>query len=356
MKRLVVCADGTWNEPGEKANGQPCPTNVVKLAQAVCPSYQGVVQVVYYHEGVGTHPGIDRILGGVMGVGLSRNIRDIYRFLVQNFEPGDELYLFGFSRGAFTARSLAGMIRKCGVLRKGRIDEVDDAFAFYRRSDVKPADAEAVAWRTARSNVTRVKCIGVWDTVGALGIPVTFLRAFAAKRYSFHDVALSTYVDNAFHALAIDEQRKPFLPTLWDVQTPDPAHPQRVEQAWFPGVHSDVGGGYSESGLSDAALKWMMDRAASCGLGFEPAIVGSVAGNPCDTLHDSMTAWYRLLGNGVRHIDDPTTQPIAYPARMEVVGKTALERYDVGCRRGAVRYSPWPLVDYFQRTGLRPIC
>src|ERR1043166_4053154 len=266
VKRLVVCADGTWNEPSTKEGGKPCPTNVVRLAQAVAPSANGIAQVGYYHDGVGTHPGVDRWLGGLFGIGLDRIICDIYRFLVQNFEPGDELYLFGFSRGAFTARSAAGMIRKCGILTKRQVDDVADAFDFYRRADVKPADPEAEAWRKARSRETRIMCIGVWDTVGALGIPVTFLRWIAARRFSFHDVDLSTYVDNAFHALAIDEQRRPFLPTIWNVQPPDPVFPQRVEQVWFPGVHSDIGGGYSSTDLSDITLRWMIDRASSCGL------------------------------------------------------------------------------------------
>jgi uncharacterized protein (DUF2235 family) len=355
VKRLIVCADGTWNEPSTKDGGKACPTNVVRLAQTIAPSAAGVAQVVYYHDGVGTHPGVDRWLGGVFGIGLDRIVCDIYRFLVQNFESGDELYLFGFSRGAFTARSVAGMIRKCGILKKRQVDEVADAFDFYRRADVKPADPPAVEWRRTRSRTTRIKCIGVWDTVGSLGIPVTFLRWIAAKRFAFHDVDLSSSVDNAFHALAIDEQRKAFLPTIWNVQPPDPAFPQRVEQVWFAGVHSDVGGGYTETDLSDITLKWMIDRASSCGLVIDTTIADGLVGDPCGPLHDSMTSYYKLLGDGTRHIDDPAPAG-TYPATLEVVSPAALARYDAWCANRGPRYSPWPLVDYLMRTGLRRIC
>lgn len=345
MKRLVICADGTWNNPGQTDDGTPCPTNVVRLAQAVAPTgADGVVQVVCYHDGVGTHPGVDRILGGMFGVGLDRNICDLYRFVAQNFEPGDELYLFGFSRGAFTARSLAGMIRKCGVLPKDRIDNVGHAYDFYR-DDTKPGSPDADAWRFEhRSVLTRIRCIGVWDTVGALGIPLSPLKFVAQRKYAFHDVELSSWVDNAFHALAIDERRQPFLPSIWKVQQPSPGQPpQNVKQVWFAGVHSDVGGGYSRADLSDIALDWMIEQAAGCGLGFLSDVRQGLSRNPLAEPHDSMTFYYRVLGDGSRSIGLPTETPAAYPATFEEVAPSARERWDAP----NLGYRPTPLVKYF---------
>ena len=351
MKRIVICADGTWNKPSATTNGVACPTNVVRIAQAVAPSDPiGVTQVVFYHDGVGTHPGVDRILGGMFGIGLDRIICDIYRFLVHNFEPGDELFFFGFSRGAFTVRSVAGMIRKCGILRKHKVDQVADAFDFYR-NDVKPAEQRAVDWRAERSNETRITCIAVWDTVGALGIPFTLFRLFAQRKYQFHDVSLSTTVDNAFHALAIDERRKPFLPTIWQIQSPDPLHPQTVRQIWFAGVHSDIGGGYASSDLSDIALAWMIRQAQTCRLAFDPETTAGVIGNPCGEIHDSMTSYYKILGNGIRGIEDPTpvpTPPAAFPVSFEELDASVLTRFDA-MQTMPQPYEPRPLVDYFAR-------
>ncbi|HEX9106454.1 MAG TPA: DUF2235 domain-containing protein [Longimicrobiales bacterium] len=349
MKRLVVCADGTWNSPGAMQGGKPCPTNVVKLAQAVAPTAaDGVVQIVYYHDGVGTHPGLDRVLGGMFGLGLDRNICDLYRFLVQNFEAGDEIYLFGFSRGAFTVRSLAGMIRKCGVLRKNRVDEVNSAYQFYR-SDHMPGSAEAKAFRTEKAVETRIRCIGVWDTVGALGIPVTPLRFFSEKKYRFHDVQLSSWVDNAFHALAIDERRAPFRPAIWEAQQPTVGQPpQTVKQVWFAGVHSDIGGGYASAALSDVTLEWMIREAAGCGLGFLSDVLAGLAGDPLGEIHDSMTVGYRLLGDGTRHIQQPTGSTPTFPTGFQRLDPSVEVRY----ADAVLGYRPRPLADYYERAKL----
>ncbi|HWH09146.1 MAG TPA: DUF2235 domain-containing protein, partial [Candidatus Thermoplasmatota archaeon] len=247
MKRLVVCCDGTWNTADAVVDGKPCPTNVVKMARAVLPrDANGVPQVVFYDEGIGTGGLLDRVVGGATGRGLMRNVGDAYRFLVWNFEPGDEVYLFGFSRGAYTARSLAGLVRKCGILRKGQGCRFEEAYDFYR-GDVHPRDPAAAEFRRRNSVETRIRFLGVWDTVGALGVPGR-LRGLTMRRHRFHDVKLSSTVDHAYHAVAIDERRKAFAPALWET---DPANAgQVVEQAWFPGAHSDVGGGYPEAGLS----------------------------------------------------------------------------------------------------------
>jgi uncharacterized protein (DUF2235 family) len=275
-KRLVVCTDGTWNDP---VNGRA--TNVLKLARAVKRfDAKGVPQVVYYHPGVGTGTDfVDRLLGGATGFGISRNIRDAYGFLVLNYEPGDEIFLFGFSRGAYTARSLAGLIRNSGILRPECGHLFGDAYEIYRsraESD-RPNAPEAVEFREKNSHrETRIKFVGVWDTVGALGIPLgigrSVLKLLGALRgrpylYEFHNVELSSFVDHAYHALAIDEKREPFRPTLWSVSPETPRAPtQSFEQVWFPGVHCDVGGGEKLAGLSDLALEWMSARARRHGL------------------------------------------------------------------------------------------
>jgi uncharacterized protein (DUF2235 family) len=169
----------------------------------------GREQRTFYHRGVGTNRW-ERIRGGVFGAGLSRDVRDAYRFLVQNYEPGDELFFFGFSRGAFTARSTAGFVRNCGILRRSQASRVDDAYSLYRSrsSTTHPRGIEASLFRRSYSHETRIGFIGVWDTVGVLGIPLDGLRLvnLLNRRWQFHDTNLSTTVDAACQALAIDEQ------------------------------------------------------------------------------------------------------------------------------------------------------
>src|SRR5664279_246513 len=213
-KRLVVCCDGTWNTPDELNRGKSAPTNVTKLALAVSSrDAAGVEQRMFYHPGVGTKRS-ERIRGGAFGLGLSRDVRDVYRFLVANFEPGAEIFFFGFSRGAFTARSAAGSVRNSGILRPEHADRVEDAYALYRNREAHPRGIEARLFRRSYSYETRIRFIGVWDTVGALGIPLSGLRFvnFLNRGTQFHDTDLSTTVDAAFQALAIDEKRQPFRP------------------------------------------------------------------------------------------------------------------------------------------------
>jgi uncharacterized protein (DUF2235 family) len=271
-KRLVVCCDGTWNRPDETSHGIAAPTNVAKLSLGVArEDGHSKQQVVHYEAGVGTRR-FERIRGGAFGFGLSRNIRDCYRFLVQNYEPGDELFLFGFSRGAYTARSTVGFVRNCGILQRQHLDRVDEAFALYRdrNRDTEPGSIAAELFRDQYSHPeTEIRFVGVWDTVGALGIPIDGIRfPRLTRRWSFHDTTLSRSVRFAYHALAIDERRRPFRPTLWEQQ--DDAVGQTLEQVWFAGVHSDVGGGYDDPALAEIPLLWMVERARACGLAFEP--------------------------------------------------------------------------------------
>ncbi len=318
-KRLVVCCDGTWNSPDQDA-----PTNVTKLALAVARRDEaGVEQRVFYHVGVGVKRS-ERLRGGAFGRGLGRDVRDCYRFLVESFEPDDELFLFGFSRGAFTARSTAGLVRNCGILRRQHLDRLGEAYALYRSRGGHPRGMQAELFRRSFSHEPRIHFIGVWDTVGALGIPLDRLRFLNPFiwRDQFHDTDLSTKVDYAYQALAIDEKRWLFPPAMW-TRRPDASKEQTLEQVWFAGVHGDVGGGYPDPALAEIALLWMVDRARSGGLAFDPRYFSKVppppvhledaraagryvAPAPDGCLHESRTGFYRLLP---RHIRRPGTEP-----------------------------------------------
>ncbi len=332
-KRLILCCDGTWNTAEQKS-----PTNVTKLYDALArEDAAGTEQRSFYHAGVGVQSS-ERIRGGAFGFGLSRNVKDTYRFIVENFEPGDELFLFGFSRGAFTARSTAGFVRNSGILRRENIDRVDQAYTLYRSRSAHPRGEEAQSFRATYSHETRIRFIGVWDTVGALGVPLSPTRwvNFINRRWQFHDTDLSTKVDAAFHALAIDEKRPPFRPAVWSQQAG--AGDQRLEQVWFAGVHGDAGGGYPDHALSDIALLWMADRAASCGLAFDSGTFTAkppAAPNSKGAQHETRTKFYKLLPAFVRPIG-------AKDAPHESVSSTAVERH----KAADLAYSPRGLVAY----------
>lgn len=282
-KRIISCSDGTWNKPGKTDKGIEVKTNVAKMYECICSSGKdGIKQLKIYDEGVGTgYTPKDRLLGGATGAGIDKNIKDVYEFFVLNYKPGDEIYLFGFSRGAYTARSIAGFIRNCGILKPEYIHLVDKAYALYRdRNDYTRPDSDLMkSFRDAYAveDNTAIYFIGVWDTVGALGIPLPWYKLANVQRYKFHDVKLSSYVRHAYHALAIDERRSLFSPTLWEqseTAKKDPAQKQILEQRWFAGVHSNVGGGYCDCGLSNICLQWLMDKAQECGLCYnEPPLI-----------------------------------------------------------------------------------
>ena len=320
-KRIVVCSDGTWNTPD-----RPSPTNVVKMARAVLPTASdGTAQEVFYDWGVGTERGLDRILGGAFGEGLLKNVEDGYRYIVHNYEPGDHVFLFGFSRGAYTARSIAGLVRKCGLLDKRHADLISDAIALYKNPQ-HPDDDRPKNFRKEHSREIGVYFIGVWDTVGALGIPLRWFDSFTRSRYQFHDVELSGIVQNAYQALAIDEKRYPFRPSVW---APINKPGQTVEQVWFAGSHSDVGGGYGETGLSDVALRWMADKAVTCGLELDQSFLNDISHpDPLGPLHDSSAGLFRLMRPYIRPIDNS--------GQNESLSPSALERFN----SAAMAYEP----------------
>jgi uncharacterized protein (DUF2235 family) len=331
MKRIVVCCDGTWDTPDQTTDGHRCPTNVYKLFSALARhDRRGVQQRRFYIRGVGTGRW-DRIRGGAFGFGLSKTVRKAYKRISETYEPGDEIFLIGFSRGAFTARSTAGFIRNCGLLPRENLKDLNEAYAFYRdRSpDTKPSSPAAQDFRIKHScSEPRIRCIAVWDTVGALGIPLSGLRWVNAfnRRWQFHDTDLSTTVEFAFQALAIDEKRRPFTPTLWHQQARARGR-QHLEQVWFSGTHCDVGGGNRDSSLADVPLKWIVERLESqCGLAFKPTGFPSkppaailTRPNPLGPLTESWTGSWRILR--------PYVRPIG-TADHERVASTAARRYD----------------------------
>jgi len=303
MKRIVVCCDGTWQKLTS-----PYPSNVVKLAQSVKPiAKDGVTQIVFYDEGIGTDA--QKVLGGATGLGIDKNIEDAYRFLVLNYYQGDEIYLFGFSRGAYTVRSLAGMIYCSGLLDRPHITKAHEAYELYRKRDIKPKDKEATEYRQTYGERVPITLVGCFDTVGALGIPIVPLfKMFSTQlheRYRFHDTTLNKLVQNALHAMAIDEIRE-----IFDV-TPMKPHPeaenQRVIQKWFPGGHGCVGGGTEEyRGLSDAALKWMIDsiEELELGLDLDPSVIPTGV-NPdyeCEFKNDP--GFFKLAGIKLRDVGE----------------------------------------------------
>jgi uncharacterized protein (DUF2235 family) len=270
-KNIVLCFDGTWNTPGDRVSpAEDDSTNVFRFFERVnATTDDGRPQVKWYNQGVGTE-WMNRVRGGAFGLGLDRHILDGYRKLIEVHEDGDDVFVVGFSRGAYTARSLVGLIRNCGLLRAMDGILIDRAYEIYRSGD--RVDSEhALAFRRANSREIRIKFVGVWDTVGALGIPLQSFKDFNAEQYAFHDTKLSSIVANAFQAVAVDEHRAPYQATMWGAQDArDRAQGQVLEQVWFSGAHADVGGGYKGGHpIADLTLRWMQKKALGCGLALQ---------------------------------------------------------------------------------------
>ena len=312
MKRLVFCFDGTWNKLLPDLA-----TNVVLTAASIQRTDRhGVSQVIHYDEGVGTGA-LDEVRGGLFGTGLIDNVREAYRFLIFNYDPGDEIYVFGFSRGAYSARTFVGFIRHVGPLRRLHVGRIDEALALYehRQQGKDGADGALRRFRADFSDTVcigaadddwrcenkpgytagaapqlRVRYLGVWDTVGALGVPeVLPFSGWLNREYDFHDPSLDAFVENARHAVALDEQRELFPPVLFGdltslneaagIPADDPDAP--YQERWFPGVHGSVGGGGDIRGLSDDALAWVLTGAKRAGLKLDTEVGTRINGlNP----------------------------------------------------------------------------
>ena len=304
QRKIVICSDGTWNSSDDEDRGVRRPTNIAKISRAILPAdAQDVSQIVFYDEGVGTSLG-QKLIGGVTGYGLSKNVLDCYRFLSDNYREGDLIYLFGFSRGAYTVRSLCGFINKVGIVSKGGSYFTPELYRLYKDD----ADAATIdAFYESKNNTTRVmpriRMIGVFDTVGSLGLPFEAVNEFLTENdlaeFQFHDVTLSPIVDYAYQALAVDEKRKPFVPAIWSSAS---EQTQEMEQMWFAGVHSNIGGGYKPDGLANQALHYIVEKAKNAGLEFDPTYLTYFEKHYDSELRNSMSFKYRLLGEHNREI------------------------------------------------------
>lgn len=289
-KNIVVLSDGTGQEGGKGRD-----TNVYKVFRMLEDRTER--QIVFYDQGIGTDQ--YKIAGSVAGAGFTENILQCYQFIYENYNAGDKIFLFGFSRGAATVRSLANFIHYFGVLPKSRPELIKQAYGIYKggREDEDTSSIKAPqnlaeqgmqSLAELRDTITRgtplsekaerfvhehpnqwasIEFLGVWDTVPALGLPGavidTFVNYIPGWRHRYHDFALHPSVKNAHQALSIDDDRKWFQPTIWDTYNKEY---QEVEQVWFSGSHTDVGGGFREPGLSDIVLEWMVQKAVEHGL------------------------------------------------------------------------------------------
>ena len=302
MKNIAICCDGTGNEFGQNN------TNVVETYLALD---QDERQIAYYDPGVGTggweyneERGQLRAMGDqATGHGLQKNVEDAYRFLANHYQEGDHVYLFGFSRGAFTARSLAGMIFKCGLLRAGQDNLIEYASKIYNTEN---NEGVASGFLEAFGRRCPIRCIGVWDTVESLVMN-------AGKR--FHDATLNPEVSFGYHALAIDERREDFLPSPWDESRA--IEGQTIEQVWFAGVHSDVGGWYDDRGLSNISLHWMLGKASAGGLRLTIPTEERLQPNPHGKGHRSDTGFWRIRGRDARKIPEGARIHRSVTARMK---------------------------------------
>ncbi|KAL8786866.1 MAG: hypothetical protein Q9195_008023 [Heterodermia aff. obscurata] len=282
-----------------------------KLIVACDDSRDGTQQIIYYQAGVGTESTFwNHIVGGGTGAGISENIREAYAFLATNYDVGDEIYLIGFSRGAFTARSIAGFLNCIGLLTMAGMEDFYSIFKDWENQDKKhyrsnwpdkpfsnrPSAADPTYALTLESlgltrlNIT-IRAVGVWDTVGALGIPSIGIFPPHNHEYSFVNTKVSNNVEYAFQALALDEHRKTFSPTIWE-RPEGPAKLKQLKQVWFPGVHSNIGGSYDDSSMADLTLTWMISHLSPF-LSFHPEYISYI--------HEQNIDYYTAQKTPLRH-------------------------------------------------------
>lgn len=342
MANIVVCADGTWNRPEEDIE-KDFPTNVLKMARAIRPSTAALKQHVFYDWGLGSYH--DRATAGATGRGIHKNILDGYRYIVQNYAEGDRIYLFGFSRGAYTVRALSGLINNCGILKRPQAALISNAWKIYKSPQKKnhPDGEAAVQFRNAHAHPSKaVHFIGVWDTVGALGVPFSLMGLFE-RHDEFYDTKMGPNVAFARHALAIDEQREDFEPTVWSSRPG-----VDLKQVWFAGVHADIGGSYppdKDSGIraSDTPLAWMLDEAEAQGLVLEAHLRSALTESTAARIHWSRNHVYRLKS--------PLHRPLLIDNKATRIHPSVQARYEADASyrppqlRQLVENSGWAALD-----------
>ncbi len=358
VRRLALFLDGTWNTVNDN-------TNVYRL-KSLCVG--GAEQLCYYSAGVGTQYG-ERVMGGMFGYGLDAEVIQAYEWLVENYNAGDRLFIFGFSRGAFTARSLAGFISKCGLLMAGAPMSLTQLYDRYKQGSTphtilrlqKMSNQDLATedqWLKKYSMPIPIWFQGVWDTVGALGVPFGNIPFISRSNYGFLETDLRINDTRAYHALAIDEHRAAFAPTLWSkraVKGEESSAPRPlsdVEQRWFVGAHADVGGGYANGVLAQIPLRWLMQKAQAHGLAFKQTVVIDGDENRAG-IHDSFTEmaggfyrvcrlfqpFFRAIGAAPEVIADTTTTTI-----NETIDGSVFERW-----RQDPQYRPPNVATWAQR-------
>jgi len=284
-KNIVVFSDGTGQEGGTDHN-----TNVYRLFNLILD--RSPRQASFYDKGLGT--GWRKATGNIAGRGFAKNVMECYDFIFQNFEHDDKIFLFGFSRGAATVRSLTGFIHLFGILPRSRSKLIKEAWKIYKiRNDAKRREKAKAFVEQNHTMWAHVEFLGVWDTVAALGVPSAKINRLIDRviPHGFHDFKLSESVKHACHALAIDDARKSFHPVLFE---PTLKEGQSLRQVWFMGMHTDVGGGYKERKLSDIGLEWMLQHAVRHGLQiYKPKAGSTCTPDPNGEMHDSRDKWWK---------------------------------------------------------------
>ena len=329
-RRLALFLDGTWNEVSDN-------TNIWRLRALFSPvGLDGCEQRAYYSTGLGTKFG-EKVRGGMFGTGIDTAITSAYEWLIDSYNPDDEIFIFGFSRGAYTARSLSGFILKCGLLQQGSPLGVNQLWQRYRRKGAKTIwqllDGEngpdefrfEESWMRKYAQPVTIKFIGVFDTVGSLGVPFAIYRRYIKREqaYPFLNTGLRQSNEYAFHAMAIDEHRKAFRPTLWSnagAVNAAPRSVKRTEQRWFVGAHANIGGGCFNDPLAQLPLQWLESKAARLGLMFKglfAAEENATTAKISDSFAEFAGGWYRAAKLWI-----PYHRPIGVPPKDEGEGVT----------------------------------
>ncbi len=337
LKSIVICSDGTWNRPEQTSSD--CASNVLKLSRCVLSRAAPNSQQVFYDWGLGSYH--DSVRAGMTGHGLDKNVLDAYRYIVHNYDDDSQLFLFGFSRGAYTVRALCGLINNVGILKSPFGDRIAEAWQIYKSSHRRdhPKGDRAMHFSQQYAHATkRIRFVGVWDTVGALGIPFSLL-GWLNDDDEFYDTRLSSNIDIARQALAIDERREDFVPALWQ-----PREGVDLKQVWFAGVHSDVGGGYprDKNGLlsSEAPLRWLLAEAAKAGLQVD--MQASIDATDMPQLHRSRRHVFRLKR--------PLVRDLALHIKGTSIHRTVLERW-----QQQPSYRPVQLKRLLEKVGLEDL-